>query len=71
MHELKRLLVSHSPDVVAITGTKLNKTNCNSCVIKDVFEDYTLFHSCNAPVDPLRGRQPLDRWIAMALEVSL
>ena len=54
MHELKQLLLSHSPDVVVITETKLNKKNCNSRVIKDIFEDYTLFHSCNAPVDPLR-----------------
>jgi hypothetical protein len=54
MHELKRLLLSHSPDVVVITETKLNKENCSSRVIKDIFEDHTLFHSCNAPVDPLR-----------------
>ena len=54
MHELKQLLLSHSPDVVVITETKLNKRNRNSRIIKDIFEDYTLFHSCNAPVDPLR-----------------
>ena len=54
MHELKQLILSHSPDVVVITETKLNKKNCNSRVIKDIFEDYTLLHSCNAPVDPLR-----------------
>ena len=54
MHELKQLLLSHSPDVVVITETKLNKKNCNSHVIKDIFEDYPLFHSCNAAVDPLR-----------------
>ena len=28
MHELKQLLLSHSPDVVVITETKLNKRNC-------------------------------------------
>ena len=54
MHELKQLLLSHSPDKVVITETKLNKKNCNSHVIKDIFEDYTLFHSCIAAVDPLR-----------------
>ena len=43
MHELKQLLFSHSPDVVVITETKLNKKKCSSRVIKDIFEDYTLF----------------------------
>ena len=37
-----------------ITETKLNKRYCDSRVIKDIFEDYSLFHSCNAPVDPLK-----------------
>ena len=54
MHELKQLLLSHSPDAVVITETKLNKRICNSRGIKDIFEGYTLFHSCNAPVDLLR-----------------
>ena len=54
MHELKQVLLSLSPDVVVITETKLNKRNCNSRVIKDIFEHYTLIHSCNAAVDPLR-----------------
>ena len=50
MHELKQLLLSHSPDVVEITETKLEKRNCNSRVNKDIFEEYTLPHSCDAPV---------------------
>ena len=71
IHEPKQLLLSHSPEVVVITETKLNKRNCNSRIIKDSFEGYTLFHSCNAPVVHSEERQTLERWIAMALEVSL
>ena len=37
--------------MVVITATKLNKRNCNSCVIRKIFAEYTLLHSCNAPVD--------------------
>ena len=72
MHELKQLLLSHSPDAVVITETKLNKRICNSRGIKDIFEGYTLFHSCNAPVNNYsEERQIMARWITMTLEVSL
>ena len=71
MHELKQLPLSHSPDVVVITETKLNKKNCNSRAVKDIFEGYTLFHSCIAPVDPLRREANPGSLDRMALEVSL
>ena len=45
MHELKQLLISHSPGVFVITETKLNKRNCNSRIIKNIFKEYTLLRA--------------------------
>ena len=47
--ELRALIARHDADVVVITETRRNRNNCNSQRMKAIFEDYTLFHSCNAP----------------------